>query len=301
MTKPILQGNQFLANVKEYPKENGHFNLWWLGQSGYLIQWNRANGNSIISRHLLIDPYLSNSLTKKYADTDKPHIRMTETVINPNQLDFIDVATSSHNHTDHLDAETLIPLMSVNPKLKIVVPGANRDFAADRLQVDAESLIGSDAGKSMTIADIEINGVPAAHETLEIDADGQHKFLGYVFQFGEWTIYHSGDTMLYGGMVTQFKRWEIDLAILPINGSDPSRRVSGNLSGSQAVWLAQQIGAKLVIPCHYEMFEFNTVSPDQFVAEAKKQGQNYCLLKCGERFSSKGSEFSNSRNDGGEN
>jgi L-ascorbate metabolism protein UlaG (beta-lactamase superfamily) len=240
-------------------------------------------------------------LTKKYADTDKPHIRMTEMVINPNQLDFIDVATSSHNHTDHLDAETLIPLMSVNPKLKIVVPEANRDFAADRLQVDAESLIGSDAGKSVTIADIEINGVPAAHETLEINADGQHKFLGYVFQFGEWTIYHSGDTMLYGGMVIQFKRWEIDLAILPINGSDPSRRVSGNLSGSQAVWLAQQIGAKLVIPCHYEMFEFNTVSPDQFVAEAKKQGQNYCLLKCGERFSSTGNEFSNSRNDGGEN
>ena len=300
MIKPILLGNQFLDDIKKHPKETGNFNLWWLGQSGYLIQWNRETGNSITSRHLLIDPYLSNSLTRKYADTDKPHIRMTEKVINPNQLDFIDVVTSSHNHTDHLDADTLIPLMSVNPKLKVVVPEANRDFAADRLQVDAESLIGSDAGKRVTIAGIEINGVPAAHETLEIDANGQHKFLGYVFQFGEWTIYHSGDTILYDGMVPQLKKWEIDLAILPINGADPSRQVSGNLDGSQAVWLAQQIGAKLVIPCHYEMFEFNTVSPNLFVIEAKKQRQNYCLLKCGERFSSK-KIHSNSQNDEGEN
>jgi len=56
----------------------------------------------------------------------------------------------------------------------------------------------------------------------------------------------------------------------------------------------------LVIPCHYEMFEFNTVSPNLFVVEAKKQRQNYCLLKCGERFSSKKIR-SNSQNDEGEN
>ena len=295
MIKPVLMDNQFLASIKESPRENGHFNLWWLGQSGYLIQWNRATGNSTSSRHLLIDPYLSNSLTRKYADTDKPHIRMTEIIIDPTQLDFVDVVTSSHNHTDHLDADTLIPLMDLNQKMKIVVPAANRNFAADRLQVDTKQLIGSDAGKSMTIADIVINGVPAAHETLETDANGRHHFLGYVFQFGEWTIYHSGDTMLYDGMVTQLKRWEIDLAILPINGADPSRQVSGNLDGSQAVWLAQQIGAKLVIPCHYEMFEFNTVSQDLFLAEAKEQKQNYCLLKCGERFSSKGKTHRNSQ------
>jgi L-ascorbate metabolism protein UlaG (beta-lactamase superfamily) len=27
----------------------------------------------------------------------------------PERLDFMDVVTSSHNHTDHLDVETLIP------------------------------------------------------------------------------------------------------------------------------------------------------------------------------------------------
>ena len=45
---------------------------------------------------MLFDPYLSDSLTAKYADTDKPHVRITERVIDPESLDFIDVATSSH-------------------------------------------------------------------------------------------------------------------------------------------------------------------------------------------------------------
>ena len=34
---------------------------------------------------------------------------MTERVIAPERLDFIDVVTSSHNHTDHLDRDTLAP------------------------------------------------------------------------------------------------------------------------------------------------------------------------------------------------
>ena len=46
-------------------------------------------------------------LTKKYAATDKPHVRMTERVVAPEALRDLAVVTSSHNHTDHLDAETL--------------------------------------------------------------------------------------------------------------------------------------------------------------------------------------------------
>ena len=65
---------------------------------------------------LLLDPYLSDSLTDKYAQTDKPHAGMTERVVAPERLNFIDVATSSHNHTDHLDPDTLGPLLKANPR-----------------------------------------------------------------------------------------------------------------------------------------------------------------------------------------
>jgi len=34
------------------------------------------------------------------------------------------------------------------------------------------------------------------------------------------------------------------------------------------------------------MFQFNTASPDEFVRECRKIGQNYRVLRAGERFSS---------------
>src|ERR671922_559864 len=127
MIKPALQDDAFLADVREARKETRYFHLWWLGQSGFLLQWQ--------GKHLLFDPYLSDSLTRKYAHTDKPHVRMTGRVVAPERLDFIDAVTSSHNHTDHLDGETLLPLMEANPYLTLIVPHANLDFAAERLQI----------------------------------------------------------------------------------------------------------------------------------------------------------------------
>src|SRR5437867_2667254 len=91
MIKPALQSDTFLADVLAAREDFEHFHLWWLGQSGFLLQWQGG--------HLLFDPYLSDSLTKKYANTDKPHVRMTERVVAPERLNFIDAVTSSHNHT----------------------------------------------------------------------------------------------------------------------------------------------------------------------------------------------------------
>jgi L-ascorbate metabolism protein UlaG (beta-lactamase superfamily) len=48
--------------------------------------------------------------------------------------------------------------------------------------------------------------------------------------------------------------------------------------------LGKAIGARVVIPCHYDMFEFNTASPDEFVAECRRIGQPFRVLACGERF-----------------
>lgn len=276
MIKPVLRDDLLLADIRHSREKSEELHLWWLGQSGYLLQWR--------GEHILLDPYLSDSLTRKYAATDKPHVRMTELLIAPGRLDFIDVVTSSHNHTDHLDGETLDPLLEVNPALKVLVPEANRAFAAERLQVEPTRLTGIVCGVPQTIGKFTFNAVPAAHETVETDELGHHKFIGLVVQFGPWTIYHSGDTVRYDGMAERLQRWKIDIAILPINGRDPARGVAGNLSGPEAVALAREIKAGLVIPCHYDMFEFNTVSPQAFEAAAAKSGQAYQVLKCGERF-----------------
>jgi len=276
--KPVLQDDGFIEDVLRAKENADHLHLWWLGQSGYLVQWQ--------GYHLLIDPYLSDSLTKKYAATNKPHVRMTERVIAPERLDFVDVVTSSHNHTDHLDGETLIPLLKANPNLTVIVPRANVNFAAERLQIPPERLTPIRVDDVPLIVDpFSFQAIPSAHESLEMNENGDHRFVGLVIKIGPWTIYHSGDCIPYEGLAQQLKNYRIDVALLPINGRDPARGVAGNFNGEEAVGLAKEVDAKLVIPCHYEMFEFNTASPAGFIQFANRSSQHYRVLKCGEGMS----------------
>ena len=278
MIRPIRSHGALLGDIRASDKRDRSFRLWWLGQSGFLLQWQGV--------HVVLDPYLSDSLTKKYSQTDKPHVRMTELVIDPAQLSFVDVTTSSHNHTDHLDAETLGPILARNPSPKLVIAEANRAFVAERLCIDPAIPIGVDDGTTVEVSGVRISGVASAHETVERDEQGRARFLGYVLQFEEWVIYHSGDTIQYSGMAEKLRTFGVHVALLPINGRAPERRVSGNLSGPEAALLAKDIGAKMVIPCHFEMFEFNTASPDEFVTECRRLGQPFQVLRCGERWDS---------------
>jgi L-ascorbate metabolism protein UlaG (beta-lactamase superfamily) len=264
MLKPALQDDAFLADVAAARADENALHLWWLGQSGFLLQWR--------GRHLLFDPYLSDALTTKYANTDKPHVRMTERVIAPHKLTFVDVVTSTHNHTDHLDAQTLRPILASNPKAKLVIPEANRAVVAERLQIDPAFPVGIDIGQTKQIDEFTFTAVPAAHETLDPG------FVGYVVRVGPWTVYHSGDTLVYDGMVERLRPHPVDLALLPINGK------VGNMDGVDAARLAHAIGARRVVPCHFEMFAFNTASPDAFVAECRRLGQGFTVLKNGSRL-----------------
>jgi L-ascorbate metabolism protein UlaG (beta-lactamase superfamily) len=272
MIKPMLQEEAFLADVaRTRDDRSGALRLWWLGQSGFLLQWHL--------RHLLFDPYLSDSLTTKYAQSNKPHVRMTERVVAPEKLDFIDLVTSSHNHTDHLDAETLLPLLRVaRQNVSILVAAANREFAAKRLKLGLGDLVPLDAGQSIEKRGFDITVVPAAHDKLDVDEHGRNLYVGFIVRAGKWTIYHSGDTVVFEGMADLLRPHQVDVAILPVNGK------VGNMNGVDAAWLAKAIGAKLAIPCHYEMFEFNTASPAAFERQCRRLGQPYRVLRAGEQL-----------------
>jgi L-ascorbate metabolism protein UlaG (beta-lactamase superfamily) len=265
MIRPLLSGEAFLADVRAAA---GPLDLWWLGQSGFLVAYE--------GRHLVFDPYLSDSLTRKYADTDKPHVRMTERVIDPAQLGFVDVVTASHAHTDHLDPDTLREL----PQAQLVVPAAHRELAVERSGREPTTI---DDGETVTVTSFEITAVPAAHETIERDDAGRMLHLGYVVQAGPFTLYHAGDTIPYDGMAERVGSG-VDVALLPINGRAPERGVAGNFHGEEAATLARAIGARLAVPMHFEMFEFNTEPPDAFAAACERLGQPYRVLRAGERL-----------------
>ena len=223
--------------------------VWWLGQSGFLIHH--------ADRHLLVDPYLSDALTRKYAETDTPHVRLTRRVVAPERLAFVDVVLSTHGHGDHLDAATLTAVGA-----PVVCPEGIVALARERSGLEPT---GVSEGESVTVGGFEIEAVPAVHP-------GDH-CIGYLVTAGPIRLYHSGDTEWVDPGVRG-----VDVALVPINGK------LGNLDGREAAQLARTVEAALAVPCHYGMFEFNTASPDAFLAECKRLGQAYRLLENGERL-----------------
>ncbi|MBL9116413.1 MAG: MBL fold metallo-hydrolase [Verrucomicrobiaceae bacterium] len=250
--------------------------IWWLGQSGFLFKQAGA--------WLLVDPYLSDSLTLKYAATDKPHVRMTERCIEPDQLRFVPVIASSHQHTDHFDEATLMPLANARSGLDLVLPAAVETQARSRLSGATVTFHGIDSGTSVELHGWHIQGVAAAHNEVERDERGRCKFLGFVIRRNGFTLYHSGDTLLHPGLANEVPT-DCDVMFLPINGNKPERRVAGNMNGREAALFASSMRAKLVIPHHFDMFTFNTESPATFVSACQEHHQPHKVMSCGERLS----------------
>jgi len=275
MIEPVRKDDELAREIRETDPGDG-LALWWLGQSGFLVKQG--------GKCLLFDPYLSDSLTRKYANTEKPHIRMTANPIDPGALGFVDVITSTHHHTDHLDAETLNPILRANPDAQLVIPEANRDFVAERLGIDRDQPIGLVDGQSKDAGGFTCHGIAAAHEDVRRDDAGRPVFMGFVAQRGGWSVYHSGDTMRFDGLAEAVAPFAVDLALLPINGRRPERGVPGNLDGAQAAQLARDIGAGLAIPCHVQMFTFNTEPTEPFEHACDRLGQPCRVLRCAERL-----------------
>ena len=267
---------ELLSDVRSASTGMGVLHVWWLCQSGFLVQHE--------GRFLLMDPYLSDSLTRKYAGTDTPHVRMTERVVDPARLGFVSVVTCSHVHTDHMDPETLRPILAANPHLHLVIPESARDTARERLGMQRSRAIGMNDGVTTAVGGFELNALPSAHDTRETDDAGNHLYLGYVVRAGRWRLYHSGDTRRYDGMAERLADFNLDLGLLPINGWSAERRVKGNLDVGESVVLGIEARMRLVVPHHFDMFEFNTGDPDAFLAAAERRGLPARALRPGERL-----------------
>jgi L-ascorbate metabolism protein UlaG (beta-lactamase superfamily) len=275
MTEPLLADDALLAAIAAADSGEHHFHLWWLGQSGFLLAWN--------GHRMLFDPYLSDSLTRKYAATDKPHVRISRQVISPERLTGIQLVTASHIHTDHLDAETLVPLAAVNPGIHLVGPEAIESTIRERMVAASDwHFLPLDGNTTVHCGPFSVFGIPAAHNTVARDGEGRCLYLGFVVRFGKFAIYHSGDTLWHDSLVPRLLPHAVDVALVPINGNLPERRVSGNLNGTEAAALAKAIGARLAIPHHFDLFAFNTADPGEFTDACARLAQPARVLQLGQ-------------------
>lgn len=281
MIEPILQGDALLADITAAQPTHGEVCIWWLGQSGYAIK--------TASLLFYVDLYLSEHLTTKYADTEKPHIRMTTAPLRGEQITNAQWVFASHKHSDHLDPGTLPALFNASAAAKLVLPTALIDHAVS-LGLPRNRLIGTRGDESFTVESMTVHSIPSSHPDLDYNETAGYPFLGFVFELDGLRMYHSGDTIVYDGLAQRLKHLQPDIVFLPINGTDERRNalhVPPNMDMHDAVALAGEIGKPLLIPHHYDMFTFNTADVREFAGLADAANQPYRVLQAGERFTFK--------------
>lgn len=235
--------------------EPGRPGIVWLGQAGFWIETG--------AHRVLIDPYLSDSLARKYAGKANDHKRLMPPPVLPADLPEPDVVLVTHAHTDHMDPDTLAPLAARFPHLPFVVPAARLSVARERIGPGAR-LLPVDAGQVVApLEGLRLQVLPAAHETVERDTAGQHLFLGYGLQAGALRLYHSGDCVPFAGLGRMVRDLGAQIALLPVNGRDAARLaagVPGNFTLAEAIDLVRKADVPFLIPHHFGMFAFNTLN-----------------------------------------
>jgi L-ascorbate metabolism protein UlaG (beta-lactamase superfamily) len=227
----------------------------WLGQAGFAFRYNDIT--------LIIDPYLSDFLAKKYKNGKFPHIRLIDIPIQPDQIFNIDVILSTHPHSDHMDPETLPKLAKSNPGVKIIVPGPAVEEAINRGAPGNFIIPAYSEQKIKITEEIEIIPIPAAHEEIKTNEKGEHLFLGYIFKFGNTSVYHSGDCVPYDELIRLLRKYKIQIAFLPINGRDDYRRennIAGNFRISEVLEICKSASISQLVVHHFGMFAYNTVT-----------------------------------------
>lgn len=251
------------VNNKSIPSDEIH--LTWIGQAGFMFKFK--------DKLIMIDPYLSDYLSKKYKGKLFPHIRLMEIPISPDKIVNVDFNLSSHAHSDHMDPETLKILSDNNQDCKFIVPAAEIEEAIKR-GVKRHQITPANNQKTIFLEEkIKIIGIAASHEHLKVNEKGEFHYLGFVFDLGGIKIYHSGDCIPYEGLYEKLKDFNIDLALLPINGRDEyrlSNNIAGNFKIPEVLEICKITGIKNLIVHHFGMFAYNTVSYDE-LQQLKKE------------------------------
>ncbi len=242
------------ALLRAEPPQSGT-GIAWLGQAGFLLRTRQVT--------LLVDPYLSDSLARKYKGREFPHERMMPPPVQPEDLTGVDIVLCTHRHTDHMDPGTLPVILEQSPECRLVVPRSALEHAVS-MGLPSDCIVCIDDGIILSLDGLTVEALPSAHEEIEVNARGEQLYLGYILRLQDVTLYHSGDCVPYPGVPERLAKSAIDLALLPVNGRDAFRRergVPGNMDIDEAIDLCWSADIPILLVHHFGMFDFNTADP----------------------------------------
>ncbi len=203
----------------------------WLGHSAFKISCNEA--------HVVIDPFLA------------PQFGLTVADVGP-----ADIVLVTHDHGDHVGAAADI-CQATGAMLGAVVGTAHKAAAG---LPDSQILngIGFNIGGTVTHKGISVTMTQAFHTS---DSGCP---TGYIVRMPDGlTVYHSGDTCVFGDMALWGQLYHMDVALLPIGGVF-------TMDAPQAALACKLLGCKSVVPMHWGTFPVLAQNTKAFEAELAK-------------------------------
>jgi len=257
--------------------------LEYLGQAGFIL--------SSKEEKYMIDPYLSNYVVTSGIGDEKFFSRDFPPPVAVETLKGIKAIFVTHDHADHCDPETILPVLANNPGCLVVGPQPALDLIK-RKGVGEDRLWLAPVMEWKEIGGVRFTSLPSAHYQLDRDeATGNYPYLGFVLEVEGRLIYHSGDTILYDGMADSLLEisGNYDVCCLPVNGRDAEREalgIVGNLQPEEALWLADKLHTGVLIPTHNDLFKINHLEPERLEEHKKMHypGQTVTWLKPGEKL-----------------
>lgn len=204
----------------------------WLGHSGFLIETSRGT-------RIAIDPWI----------TGNPN---AATDVDLSNLDFILV---THGHDDHTGDTVRLAAESGATVVAIV------ELCGVFAQWGVENLQEMNRGGTVQLKEVAVTMVNAFHTSSTTAPDGSTVYAGEAAGFmlrldSGYTIYHAGDTMIFGDMELYGELWRPDLALLPIGGHY-------TMDPRQAAHAARLLGVTDVIGMHWGTFPVLAGTPEQ--------------------------------------
>ncbi len=222
----------------------------WLGHSTFLLTG--PDGNTV-----LIDPFVMSN--PRCPDTLKSFARL-------------DVVAITHGHFDHVgDA---VQVCAENDPTAVVAIIEVASWLRGQ-GVSADAIVEMNIGGTVQLDGVSITMVHATHTAGIQDGDNMlygGSPAGLVLEFDDHTsIYHAGDTDVFGDMALIAELFAPDIALLPIGG----HYTMGPRSAAKACEL---LGVGRVVPMHYGTWPVLAGTPEDLRQECDRRGLNVEVL-----------------------
>ena len=203
---------------------------------------------------ILIDPFINgNGLTDLKVANENPNIILLTHAHNDHVGDTVELATKNN-------AQVIAPVELAN-----------------YLSAQGVDAVGMNLGGSHEFEFGTVKFTKAFHSSSYTTEDGEVIYggmpAGILFKAEGKTIYHAGDTELFGDMELLGKLNSIDLAFLPIGDHF-------TMGPEDAAYAVQLINPKIVVPIHYNTFPPIKQDPEKFRGLVK--GAEVNILEPGE-------------------